>query len=184
MADHDRQLDAIQHTLQRLREEYWRGLEEVETGPAQLHEVLVVRLAGERLGIAPALAREVLRVPPRLVPVPKAAEFIRGIINVRGEILAVTDLRPFLGLEGRDIPATGRLIIVEAAGIHTALLVEEVEGMRSFDRQRIEPLTEGLGNLPREAFSGQISEEGSLLLLLDLEEVFRRPEFIIDRPQQ
>lgn len=185
MAKEETDLDDIQKTLQHLREEYWRVLEEeTEAAPAELCEVLVFSLGGERFGVEPALAREVLRIPSKLVPVPKTAEFVRGIINVRGEIMAVTDLRPFLGLGGREIPAAGRLLVVEAAGICTALLVAEVEGLRTFDRERIAPLTEGLGDLPREAFTGQVSEADSLLLLLDLKEIFRRPEFVIERPQQ
>ena len=185
MAKDDKELDDIQRTLRHLREEYWRGLEEeAEGGPAEVREVLVLRLGKERLGVDPALAREVLRVPAKLVPVPKAAEFIRGIVNVRGEILAVTDLRPFLGLPGRDIPANARLVIVEAGGICTALLATEVEGMRTFDQEQVAPLTEGSGDLPREVFTGQISAGDSLLLLLDLEAVFRRPEFVIDRRQE
>ena len=185
MAKDDRELDDIQGTLRHLREEYWRGLEEeAEEGPAEVREVLVLRLGKERLGVDPALAREVLRIPAKLVPVPKAAEFIRGIVNVRGEILAVTDLRPFLGLPGRDIPANGRLIVVEAGGICTALLATEVEGMHAFDREQVAPLTEGAGNLPRDVFTGQVRDADSILLLLDLEEVFRRQEFVIDRSQE
>jgi len=171
----------IQDVLREMREEYWRGIEEAEESTsAEIRDYVVILLGGERYGLPASAAREVLRTP-RLIRVPKVADHIRGVINLRGEIVAVTDLRPLLGLSGGDMPAGGRLVVVEAAGLVTALLTEGVEGIRSIAADTIEPCPEGLAGFPREAVAGQTAGEEGLLILLDLDHILSRPEFIIDQ---
>jgi len=140
----------------------------------------VFHLSGERFALASTAAREVLRLP-RLVRIPRVAGHIRGVINLRGQIVAVTDLRPLLGLSGEAVPERGQLIVVEAAGLTTALLTEGVEGIRPIPLSAIEPVTEGLSGFPREAAEGQVVGEDGLLLLLDLEHILSRPEFVVDQ---
>ena len=177
----EQQSNEIRRVLQEMREEYWRGIEEAEESvTAEIREYVVIRLGGERFGLPTEAAREVLRAP-RLVRVPRVAEHIHGVINLRGQVVAVTDLRPLLGLPGRNLPANGRLVVVEAVGVTTALLAEEVEGIRSIATDAIEPFTEGLAGFPREAMAGQVSGEGGLLMLLDLDHILSRPEFLIDQ---
>ena len=171
----------IQRVLQEMRDEYWRGLEEVEASDVgATQDYLVVRLGGERFGIETVLAREVLRAP-RLVRVPQVPPQVRGIINLRGQIVAVIDLRGPLGLPSGDETLRGQLVVVEAAGVTSALWTEQVEGLRSIPVTAIEPLTAGLAQLPREAITGQVHLEDGLLILLDLPQLLGRDEFIIDQ---
>ncbi len=170
----------IRETLARMRQEYWSGIEEPEAAAGgELRPYLVFVLGGERFGLPLALTKEVLRIP-QVIRVPLVQKAIRGIINLRGEIVAVTDLRPFLGLPEPELGGQGRLVVVRAAGITTALCVEQVEGMRNIEVDSIEPLTQGLTGLPREVVAGQVSSEESLLVLLDLERILVRPEFLVD----
>jgi len=177
----ERQTYEIDRILQEMRDEYWRGIEETgESAAAESRDYVVFRLGGERYALPSTVAREVLRLP-RLVRVPRVAGHIRGVINLRGQIIAVTDLRPLLGLAGDETPANSQLIVVEAAGLVTALLTERVEGIRTLDLAAIEPVTEGLSGFPRSAAEGQIVGEDGLLVLLDLDNILSRPEFIIDQ---
>jgi purine-binding chemotaxis protein CheW len=171
----------IHNTLREMREEYWRGIEQSEEKvEVESRDYVVIRLGGERYGLPGASAREVLRLP-RLVRVPRTAEHFLGVINLRGQIVAVTDLRPLLGLPPTELRTGGRLVVAEAAGLLTALMTEEVEGIRSIAANDIAPFTEGLAGFPREAVSGQVDEPQGMLMLLDLEQVLSRPEFVIDQ---
>jgi purine-binding chemotaxis protein CheW len=171
----------IKRILQEMRDEYWRGIEEGgEAAVGKTRDYVVFQLGAERFALPSVAAREVLRLP-RLVRVPRVARHIRGVINLRGQIVAVTDLRPLLGLPGEDIPASGRLVVVEAAGVTTALLTEEVEGIRSISVDAIEPVTEGLSGFPREAAEGQLVIDKGLVVLLDMGQILSRPEFVIDQ---
>jgi purine-binding chemotaxis protein CheW len=177
----ERQTYEIERVLQEMRDEYWRGIEEGGVEAAvETRDYVVFRIAGERYALPSTVAREVLRLP-RLVRVPRVAGHIRGVINLRGQIVAVTDLRPLLGLTGEETPAAGQLIVVEAAGLLTALLTDRVEGIRTLDLTAIEPVTEGLSGFPRDAAAGQVVGADGLLVLLDLESILSRPEFVIDQ---
>lgn len=181
MKEKERRGYEIERVLQEMRDEYWRGIEEAGADShAETRDYVVFRLGGERFAIPSTAAREVLRVP-RMVRVPRVARQIRGVINLRGQIVAVTDLRPLLGLSGEEIPAGGQLVVVEAAGLVTALLTERVEGIRSFAADAIEPLTEGLTGFPREVAEGQVAGADGLVVMLDLGEILSRPEFVIDQ---
>lgn len=171
----------IQDVLKEMREEYWRGIEEAEEADlSETREYVVIRLGGERYGLSASVIREVLRVP-RLVRVPRAAAHIRGVINVRGELVAVTDLRPLLGLPGGDLPAGGRLVVVQVSGLLTALMAEEVEGIRGIAVDSMEPCPEGITGFPREAVAGKLLDEKGLLIFLDMETVLSGSEFVIDQ---
>lgn len=171
----------IERVLREMREEYWKGIEEAEDAvAAETRDYVVIRLGGERFALDTAVAREVLRVP-RLVRVPRVAAHICGVINLRGQVVAVTDLRPLLGLPAGELSSGGRLVVVEAAGLATAVLAEGVEGIRAIAADAVEPLTEGLEGFPREAASGQVSGDEGLLVLLDMEHILARPEFVIDQ---
>lgn len=181
MANNDHSSYDIQAILHEMRSEYWRSLEaEDQKTSTELHDFVVFRLGTERYGIRSATTREVLRLP-RVVPVPRLPGHIRGIINLRGQILAVTDLRPLLGLPQQELPQRAQLIVVEAAGLTTALLTEGVEGIRSIEVSAIEPITEGLAGFPRDTALGHVATEQGLLILLDLEHILAREEFIIDQ---
>lgn len=171
----------IARILEEMRNEYWRSIEESdEAAASETRDYVVFRLGGERYALPSAVAREVLRLP-RMVRVPRVAGHIRGVINLRGQIVAVTDLRPLLGLAGDDMPAASQLIVVEAAGLLTALLTERVEGIRTLDLAAIEPIPEGLVGFPRAAAEGQVAGEDGLLILLDLDNILARPEFTVDQ---
>lgn len=174
----------IQETLREMRQEYWRSLEQSDkTTEAQSRDFVVIRLGGERYGLPGTATREVLRLP-RLVRVPRVAGHILGVINLRGQIVAVTDLRPLLGLPTAELPGGARLVVTEAAGLLTALVAEQVEGIRSIAADAIAPFTEGLAGFPREAVLGQVDEEPGMLVLLDVEQILARPEFVIDQKHQ
>lgn len=177
----ERQNYEITRILEEMRNEYWRGIEESsESAACVTRDYVVFHLGRERYALPSTLAREVLRLP-RMIRVPRVARHIRGVINLRGQIVAVTDLRPLFGLAGEETSSTGQLIVVEAAGLLTALLTDRVEGIRSLDLATIEPVTEGLVGFPRDAAEGQVADKDGLLILLDLENILARPEFTVDQ---
>jgi len=171
----------IARILEDMRSDYWRNLEnaEEETGTVW-GEFLVVCYDGRRYGLPATSCREVLKMP-RLMRVPRLPEHLPGIFNLRGEILAVTDLRPLLGLSSRQMSDKSRLVVVEAAAIRTALLVEAVERLVRLDLEQVEPLAEGSGSKGCDLVSGKVVQGESIILLLDLGRIMQRPEMVIDQ---
>lgn len=179
MVEKKRNMEDIRQVLESMRQEYWQALEEVESEVVESRDFLLFQLGDERFGIAAAGVREVVRMPARLVPVPKVASHIRGVFNLRGQIFAVSDLGPLLGLAASDFDDNSRLLVVEAAGLSTALLATSITGLRSIPLNAIEPVTSG-GAFPQGEAFGQLLEPEGLVILLDLEQLFARPEFVVN----
>ncbi|HUN26584.1 MAG TPA: chemotaxis protein CheW [Steroidobacteraceae bacterium] len=93
---------------------------------------VALRMAGELFLAAREETREVLSVPPALTRVPGAQGWIRGLANVRGQLLPVIDLRQFIGSGTAPATRNTRVIVVNHREIPAGLLVDEVLGFRRF----------------------------------------------------
>lgn len=93
---------------------------------------VALRMAGELFLVAREETREVLSVPAALTRVPGAKAWIKGLANVRGQLLPAIDLRQFLGSGVTPITRNTRVIVVNHREIPAGLIVDEVLGFRRF----------------------------------------------------
>jgi len=109
---------------------------EIESHQTQVErdesKVAVFKLSDEEFGISIEKINEINRLP-EVTPVPKSANFIEGIINLRGEIIPVINLRERLGFERKEFDEFERVIIVEMGGQKTGLIVDRVTEIKSID---------------------------------------------------
>ena len=87
---------------------------------------VALRMAGDLYLVAREETREVLGLPPSLTRVPGAKAWIKGLANVRGQLLPVIDLRQFLGSGTTPITRNTRVVVVNHREIPAGLLVDEV----------------------------------------------------------
>ena len=90
------------------------------------------RLGGEAFLLAREETREVLAYPASVTRVPGAKPWIRGLSNVRGQLLPVIDLRAFLGAGATTITRSSRVLLANHREIPAGLVVDEVMGFRRF----------------------------------------------------
>jgi twitching motility protein PilI len=93
---------------------------------------IAFRLGGEAFLLAREETREVLAYPPAVTRVPGAKGWIRGLSNVRGQLLPVVDLRAFLGAGQTNVTRSSRVLVANHREIPAGLLVDEVLGFRRF----------------------------------------------------
>lgn len=93
---------------------------------------VALRMAGDLYLVAREETREVLGVPGTTTRVPGARSWIKGLANVRGQLLPVIDLRHFLGSGLTPITRNTRVVVVNHREIPAGLLVDEVLGFRRF----------------------------------------------------
>jgi twitching motility protein PilI len=93
---------------------------------------VALRMAGDLYLVAREETREVLGVPASTTRVPGAKSWIKGLANVRGQLLPIIDLRHFLGSGITPITRNTRIVVVHHREIPAGLLVDEVLGFRRF----------------------------------------------------
>lgn len=160
--------DSVQNRLRQRARQYAQPLRQTETSGEAL-PVLAFRLGEERYGVNVTYVRAV-RPLPRLTRVPGVPAYYRGVVNLRGKIITVLDLRLFLDVPASDLHAPDELLVTQCAGLELALLAHHVEGVLAVPRHALE-LT---GDL-RYAL-GVTAER---LVLLDAEQIFTSERLIV-----
>ena len=93
---------------------------------------VALRMAGDLYLVAREETREVLGVPASTTRVPGARPWIKGLANVRGQLLPIIDLRQFLGSGVTPVTRNTRIVVVNHREIPAGLIVDEVLGFRRF----------------------------------------------------
>lgn len=93
---------------------------------------IAFRIGTEKLVTARADVREVLPVPEQLTRIPGAKPWMQGVANVRGQLLTVVDLKSFLGAGRCQTDRHTRILLVASREVPTALIVDEVLGIKRF----------------------------------------------------
>jgi len=101
-------------------------------------QVVVFRLDREEFGVPITSVQEIVRVPDELTKVPKSPAFVEGVVNLRGTVLPVIDLRRRLGLP--DIARTDRqrIMVFLLSGVRTGFIVDSVAEVLRIPRAAIE----------------------------------------------
>lgn len=98
---------------------------------AETIECVEFTMAHETYAIESAFIREIHPLT-NLTPLPGVPAFVLGIVNIRGEILSVLDLRKFFDLPERGLADLSKVIVLESATMHFGVLADVVVGVRQF----------------------------------------------------
>ena len=142
---------------------------------AQL-ELLEFHLGGERYAVETRHASE-LHPLRDLTPLPGTPPFVRGIVNLRGRILAVYDLRRFFGVPEQGITDLHRILVVNGEDFEVGLLADRVIGVRSMSRAAISPAPPTLTAIAAEYLAGICEDR---LIVLDLERLLADPRIVVN----
>ena len=104
-----------------------------------------------------------------LTRIPGASSDVRGLMNLRGQIVTALDMRRRLNLPAADAAAKLMNVVVRTPDGPVNLLVDEIGDVLVFDRDQFEPPPETLQGVSRELISGSYKLEGCLLLVLNLD---------------
>jgi len=102
-------------------------------------QVVIFRLDKEEFGAPIASVQEIVRVPEELVRVPKAPTFVEGVINLRGTVLPVIDLRLRLGLKQVERTDRQRIMVFLIGDVRTGFIVDQVAEVLKIPKSAIEP---------------------------------------------
>jgi purine-binding chemotaxis protein CheW len=103
---------------------------------------VVFRLDGEEYAVDVDAVQEIIRVPAALIHVPKSYDFVEGLVNLRGTVLPVVDLRTRLGLGRSERDERQRIVVLIIGGARTGFIVDSVAEVARVGRTVPEPAPE------------------------------------------
>lgn len=139
-------------------------------------QLIVFRLGDQEYGLPIAAVTEIARVPEHVTCMPKAPAFIEGIINLRGTVLPIVDLRRRFGVPSEDV-ATRRILVLAAGGVSTGFVVDSVSEVLKVATDSIEPAPELSSEQMR--LIGRVVNlrgESRIILLIDPEQLLTEGE--------
>lgn len=139
-------------------------------------EVLEFRLAHEHYAVETRWVREALPFE-NLTPLPGTPPFMRGIVNARGRILPVFDLKQFFDLPGHGLTDLHAIIRVEGRGVELGLLVDAVIGVGALPLGDLQPSLPTLAGIRADYLKGVTARH---LVVLDLDRVLSDPRLVVD----
>ena len=146
------------------------------TTPSGQKQVLLFKLNDKDFGCDISFVRQIL-LPQEIYPLPNAPEFVEGIINIRGHMIAVVDLRKKLCLKDVQSHPHMRIIICHVRKFIVGILVDGVREVIPISQGGIMLAPEILSTqMANNAVWGAVRNGEKVVMLLDLEKIFTNEE--------
>jgi len=132
-------------------------------------QMVVFRLSDVECACDIAYVQEIVRMC-RITPIPQAPEWVRGVVNLRGTVLPVLDLKKRLGMESQGDDSAARIVVLDVEQRQIGLIVDGVSEVLSVGRDCLEP--------PPDCFDGRV--EGRFLQAIAKLDEGRRVVLMLD----
>lgn len=140
-------------------------------------KVIVFALANEEYGIEVEKVKTIERMMP-MTRVPKTYEFVKGVINLRGVVVPVIDLRGRFGLPESEYTDNTRIVIISVNDMEVGMIVDSANDVIDVDSDEIQDPPEIVGGVRAKYLRGVARVGERLLVLLNLKEVLSKSEII------
>jgi len=140
-----------------------------------LLEVLEFSLAQERFAVETRYLREVYPLK-ELTPLPGTPPFVLGIVNVRGRILPVLDIKRFFELPEQGLTDLHRIILVHGRDLELGLLADAIVGVRPVPVDSLQSSLPTLTGIRSDYLKGVTAER---LVVLDVDRILADPKIIV-----
>lgn len=141
-------------------------------------QLVTFMLGGEEYGVPISQIQEIDRLS-KITKVPKAARFVEGVTNLRGEVIPVLDTRKRFDLDIKASDDRTRIMIVELGGVKTGLIVDSVREVLSLSKKDIAPPPDAIhAGIDQHFISGigKVDSGKRMVVLLDVEKILSKSE--------
>lgn len=152
-------------------------MEEERGGTGDKLQVVIFRLSGEEYGIPILSVQEIIR-PQTPTRIPKAPEFIKGIINLRGQVIPVVSLVERFGLQDVEESEERRIIVVEVEGSTVGIFVDAVSEVMVIGAEQVHPPMESFRSFDARFIEGVVTLDDRLIILIDINKIFAEDELL------
>ena len=144
-------------------------------GAGDEQQLVVFHVGAELYGVEIARVHEIIRLMT-VTRVPRAPSFVEGVINLRGKVIPVVDLRRRFGLPQADHTRASRIVVVELSDHVVGIIVDGVSEVLRVNTATIEPPSPVVAGIDSEYLSGIAKVDEQLIILLDVDRVLAREE--------
>lgn len=138
-------------------------------------QIVTFRVGDEDFSVPILKVQEIIRMS-EITKVPRSPDFVEGVINLRGKVIPVIDLRKRFGLEVTEKTNETRTIVVDCEGKVVGLIVDSVSEVLRLSQSTVEPPPDIVGGVDSEYISGVGKLNDRLVILLDIDKVLSMNE--------
>ena len=133
-------------------------------------QLVIFNLNNESFGLEITQVDQI--VPPsEIFKVPNTPDFVEGLINLRGKVYTIFNLRKKFNLPAKELDESTKIIIVKQDSVSVGFIVDEVNEIITFEESDIENTPQAITGLDRKFLSGIAKKDSKLVLILDLNQV-------------
>ncbi len=152
--------------------------EEVSEG--QIVQLVTFNLDDVDYGVDILLVHEILRIP-QITRLPNTPKFIKGVINLRGNVIPVVDIRGRFGFKLEKLTDLSRIIVIEAENKQIGLLVDNVASVIRLKDSNVDPPSVFIEGISEEFITGVGRLKDRLVVILNLKNVLYTDEEIEEK---
>ncbi len=147
----------------------------IKTQTEEILQLVSFTIGQEEFGLDIQCIQEINRIV-EITRVPNSPEFVSGVINLRGKVIPVIDLRKRFGFPSKESDKNTRIIVVELADMVVGFVVDTVREVIRIPKNIIEPPPAIVAGIGSEYIYAVAKLENRLLILLDLERILHEKE--------
>lgn len=142
----------------------------------QMIQLVIFHIQNEEFGVHIDEIQEIIKLE-KITPIPDAPKFIKGIINVRGDIVTTIDMNERLFLkQGKDL-ASRHIVITKQNNNIFGLVVDEVTEVLKINMNEIKSANNLISQVHQDYIRGTLVADGRLVIILDLSKILSESEF-------
>lgn len=141
----------------------------------ELLQLVSFKIGNEEFGFDIFKVKEINKMMD-ITKVPNSPSFVEGVVNLRGKITPVVDLRTRLGMERKEDDKETRIIVVEMEDSTVGFKVDEVSEVLRISQDRTEPPPEMVAGIHSDYITAVAKLDDRLLILLDLDRILSQGE--------
>jgi purine-binding chemotaxis protein CheW len=142
-----------------------------------LDQLISFSIGDEDFGVDIQTVKEVIKYR-EITSLPKAPAFVKGIINLRGDVIPIIDLRERFGMEQKEYSNMTRIIVVEVDGRSIGTVVDSVSHVIRIESEQIEPPPPCVGKISADYIRGIGKVGEKLIVLLRIDKILTAEEKI------
>lgn len=152
-------------------------LKEIKNTTDEILQLVSFTLGEEEFGVEILKVQEINRMVP-ITKIPNTPDYVEGVINLRGKVIPIVDMRKRFGIQPKSDDKNTRIIVVELDNRVVGFIVDSVSEVLRIPQNITEPPPAIIAGIDADYIISVAKLEDRLLIMLDLEKIFSRNEKI------